>query len=174
MLMGAAIVATLILAAPSARSQEGLTAAWTQQSFRFVYLGFQSRYSCYGLRTYIHRLLIDLGARQDDINVHEVACSRGHPASIAASFWVLEPVPGARVNAVPARWESVQVRFEEAGPDLGGCELAHQAVQQLLPYFRVRDERFEPGCTEHRPAGTLYALRAQVLKPDTSADARSQ
>jgi hypothetical protein len=168
-------IATLLLASPPARPQEGLTAAWTQQKFSFVYLGSQTRYTCYGLRSYIYRMLIGLGARQEDINVHEVACSRGHPVSIAASFWMLELVPGARANAVPVHWESVQVWFGGGtGPDLGGCELAHQSTRQILPYFTVRNARFEPDCTENRPAGTAYALLAEVLKPDTSVAPRAQ
>jgi hypothetical protein len=142
------------------------TAAWTQQKFSFSYMGFQTRYTCFGLRTYIRGILLDLGARKEDLDVHEVACSRNHPTSVAASFWVLQPVPGARVNAIPAQWETVQVELgRNGGPDLGGCELAHQAMKQILPYFTARNAAFDPECTEHHVTGTRYAVRAEVLVP---------
>ena len=165
------LAATLLLGATAAGAQEAQTAAWTQQKFTFVVLGFQTRYTCYGLQAYIKRILVELGARKEDLNVHEVACTRNHPASVAASFWMLEPVPGARANAVPAHWESVQLRFAGGtGPDLGGCELAHQAVRQLLPYFTTRAAHFDPDCIENRPAGTPYVLKLEVLKADSSAE----
>lgn len=164
----AALTCSASLASAQAGTQGGLTAAWTQQKLTFVVLGFQSRYTCYGLRSYIKNILVELGARQEDINVHEVVCSLHHPPAVAASFWMLEPVSGDTASAVPVHWESVRVRFGGgAGPDLGGCELAHQAAAQILPYFAARNAGFAPDCTEHVPAGTPYELHAQVLKPDT-------
>jgi hypothetical protein len=164
-----ALAAVLTLGAPLAGAQAGQTAAWTQQKFTFVTLGSQTRYTCYGLRSYIERILLGLGARKEDLNVHEVSCSRGHPPSVAASFWMLEPVPGAHMNAVPAHWENVQITFAGGtgtGPDLGGCELAHQAMAQILPYFLARNAAFDPDCTENVPGGPPYAVHADVLKPD--------
>lgn len=173
------LTAAVALGTPVASAQgpgSAQTAAWTQQKFRFAALGFQSRYTCYGLRTYIRQILVELGAREDDLNVHEVSCSRRHPASVAASFWMLEPVPGARANAVPAHWETVRIRFGGTagvggglGPDLGGCELAHQAMQQILPYFTARNAAFDPDCNEHHFIGNEYVLRADVLKPDRAS-----
>jgi len=163
----AAAVAAMTLASATAAAQDGLTAAWTQQKFTFVQLGFQTRYTCYGLRTYIKSLLLQLGARPEDLNVHEVACSRNTPASVAASFWMLEPIPGARPKAVPAHWETVHISLTPTptGPDLSGCELAHQTVARILPYFTARNAAFDPDCTEHAINGRSYALRADVLMP---------
>lgn len=164
-------VAAMTVASATAAAQDELTAAWTQQKFTFVQLGFQTRYTCYGLRTYIKSLLLQLGARPEDLNVHEVSCSRNTPPSVAASFWMLEPIPGARVNAVPAHWQTVHIPLTPTatGPDLSGCELAHQTVKRILPYFTTRGAAFDPDCTEHSINGRSYALQAQVLMPGTGA-----
>jgi hypothetical protein len=74
-----------IALATSARAQT-LTAAWTQQKFDFTALGFQSRYSCFGLTDYIKRILLELGARKDDLVVGEVGCGFGTPPSVRANF----------------------------------------------------------------------------------------
>jgi hypothetical protein len=166
------LAVALATASPFSVAQDDQTAAWTQQKFTFVVLGFQTRHTCFGLRTYIRNILLELGARREDLNVHEVACSQNNPPSVAASFWMLEPVPRAHTNAVPAHWDSVQVQFPSGtGPDLSGCELAHQAMARIMPYFTVRNAAFDPDCTQHAVNGAVYALRAEVLKPDTTSAA---
>jgi hypothetical protein len=54
------------------------------------------------------------------------------------------------------------------GPDLSGCELAHQAMAQILPYFTARNAAFDPDCTGHAINGAAYAVPAEVLKPGTA------
>jgi hypothetical protein len=166
------LAAALATASPLAPAPDPQAAAWTQQKFTFVVLGTQTRYTCFGLGTYIRNILVELGARREDLNVHELTCSRNHPPSVAASFWMLEPVPAARAIAVPAHWESVRVPFPAGtGPDLSGCELAHQAMARILPYFTVRNAAFDPDCTQNAINGAAYALHAEVLKPGSSGPA---
>jgi hypothetical protein len=56
------------------------------------------------------------------------------------------------------------------GPDLSGCELAHQAIGRILPYFVVRNARFDPQCREHSSTPGQYALRADVLLPGAAPE----
>ena len=168
----AAAVATCILAVP-VHAQDGRSAAWTQQKFRFTVLGFQTRYSCFGLHDTIRRILLDLGARRSDLEVDEVDCGLRRPPSIEASFWVLEPIaPDApkvlngAVATVTAHFQEVEVRFGRGGLEISACELAHQVVRQIVPYFTARNARFDPDCVENQIGTAAFALRADVLMPD--------
>ena len=160
----------------------GDTGAWTQQKFIFSLLGFQSRYSCFALRDYVKRVLLALGARAQDLDVHPVACGLPGPPSVAASFWQLRPLAAADAarhggrSVVPVHWEEVLVPFATPGhvnPDLSGCELAHQVAQRVIPYFVVRAVRFDPDCVEHRPVSLPFTLHAQVLALGAPAEATS-
>ncbi len=166
-----------VAAQPAAGAGLPATGAWTQQKFLFSLLGFQSRYSCYALRDYVKRILLALGARAQDLDVHAVDCGLRHPPSVAASFWQLRPLAADSARrsgriVVPVHWQEVTVPFVSPGhgqPDLSGCELAHEVVQRVMPYFVVRGARFDPDCVENRPLLLPLALRAQVLAEGPAA-----
>jgi|HubBroStandDraft_1064217.scaffolds.fasta_scaffold324798_1 hypothetical protein len=175
LLLALSIVCGLAVQATIPAQAQTLTAAWTQQKFGFTVLGFQSRYTCFGLSDYIERILLKLGARKEDLVVGELGCDFAPPPSVRASFWQLRPLSpntahhsSGAVQPVQAHWEEVRVSFDDAGqggPDLSGCELAHQAIERIMPYFVVRNARFDPDCREHSSTPGRYALRAEVLLP---------
>jgi hypothetical protein len=175
LLLALSIVCGFAVQAMTPAQAQTLTAAWTQQKFGFTVLGFQSRYTCFGLSDYIKRILLKLGARKEDLIVGELGCDFATQPSVRASFWQLRPLSPdtpdhsfSAVQPVQAHWEEVRVSLGDAGddgPDLSGCELAHQAIERIMPYFVVRNARFDPDCREHSSTPGRYALRAEVLLP---------
>ena len=63
----AAFVA-LLLAAAVARAEDApdaaVQAAWVPHEFKFLYMGFTSKYSCDGLSDQVRKLLLRMGARR--------------------------------------------------------------------------------------------------------------
>ncbi len=53
-------------------------AVWTPKEIQFTYMGFTTHYTCDGLRDTIKEMLLQLGARKDDLKVTEQPCA-GNP-----------------------------------------------------------------------------------------------
>lgn len=146
-------------------------AEWVQRKLDFTYLGFTTRYSCQGLRDKIRRVLLDLGARRSDLNVHEVGCTRsiGQPEaapSVGGTFFVLQPAPSSTEHPVEAVWQRVNVRLGRRGLDEAGqCELVDEVRHKILPLFSTRDIQFKQSCIPHQLTPTGSSLSVEVLKP---------
>ncbi len=65
-------------------------AVWTPKEIQFTYMGFTTHYTCDGLQSTIKEMLLQLGARKDDLKVIEEPCS-GNPDRP-------NPFPGVRIK----------------------------------------------------------------------------
>lgn len=156
---------------PEPASGATTTAQWTKKKLDFTYLGFTTHYSCQGLRDEVHQVLLELGARRSDLNVHEVGCTqsigRPEPApSVRGTFFVLEPAPNSTGQTVEAAWQRVDVRLGREGLDAAGqCELIEQVKQKILPLFSTRNVAFRQDCVPHQLTPNGSSLSVEVLKP---------
>jgi hypothetical protein len=154
-------------------------ARWVRKKLFFIYEGLQSTYECQGLTDQVKSVLLQLGARRSDLDVHEAGCTSGfnqptHFPAVAGSFSVLEPVapeqaysPNAAAGAVPARWQPVQVKLDLPGRDANGqCELLEQVKSRILPLFPTRNIQFQSVCSPRQLLVGVTSLRAEVLMPE--------
>jgi hypothetical protein len=159
-------------------------ARWTKKKIFFIYMGIQTNYTCQSLTDDIRQVLLQLGARKSDIDVHETGCTSGfnaptpHPG-VAGTFYVLEPVaaeqangPGAPAGTVAAHWQPMKVQLDPPGRDVNGqCELLDQVKHRILPLFATRDVQYQSTCFPHEEIVGGTSLRLQVLMPDFGTQA---
>lgn len=179
----AAAVAGMGISVPAmaAEADASESAVWMPKETQFTYLGFTTRYSCEGLASQVRSVLLSLGARREDLKVHETGCaaSAGRPTpfpGVKVRMSVLVPATAAAgTDVVPAHWKPVKVQLDsDPLREAGECELVEQISQKLLPLFSVRNVEFKPNCVPHQldPGGTR--LQAQVLLPDPADPADRQ
>ncbi len=149
-------------------------AVWTPKEVKFTYMGFTTHFSCDGLRDRIQDMLLQLGARKDDLKVYEEPCS-GDPSrpnpfpGVRIKMSVLTPAPAtpaAGTKTVQAEWKTVKLPHRETGINAAGlCELLEQFKQKILPAFTTRNVDLHASCVPHQlePLGTK--LQADVLFP---------
>jgi hypothetical protein len=93
LLLGALLAVTAVASGTEGNtqaSQDGAqSAVWTPKELTFVYQGFTSKYSCDGLRDKMYTLLLQLGARKQDLKVTSYGC---------INFDRPDPFPGVRVR----------------------------------------------------------------------------
>jgi hypothetical protein len=154
-------------------------ARWVQKKLFFIYAGIQTNYVCQGLTDQVRSVLLQLGARKSDLDVHEAGCTSGFnqptkfPA-VAGTFSVLEPVapeqaysPSAAPGVVTAHWQPVQVQLDRPGRDVNGqCELLDQVKSHILPLFPTRNVHYESACSPREEVVGGTSLRVEVLVPD--------
>jgi hypothetical protein len=158
-------------------------AVWTPKEIQFTYMGFTTKYTCDGLKDTIHEMLVQLGARKDDLKVYEI-CSgdpnRPNPfPGVKIKMSVLKsPVPAelpAGTQIVPAQWKTVKLPYRETGLNAAGqCELLEQFKRSILPLFTTRNVDLQASCVPHQlsPVGTR--LTADVLIADQKKDTTKQ
>jgi hypothetical protein len=145
---------------------------WTRKEVTFVYMGFTTYYSCDGLRDAIRNMLLQLGARKDDLKVNEQPCSgdpdRPNPfPGVSIKMSVLTPAPSAPsagAETVQAEWKTVTLPYRETALNAAGqCELLEQFKHTILPAFTTRNVDLHASCVPHQlePLGTK--LQADVL-----------
>jgi hypothetical protein len=175
---GMGVLAGVLVSAPLWAYTEGdaQLAVWTPKELRFVYQGFTTRYSCEGLRTKVRDILLTLGARKQDLQVHESGCAGriGAPdpfPAVSIKANVLMPAAKAAASQaeppVTARWQSIDLLAHHEGLDAAGqCELFEQVKQQILPLFTVRNLDYTSTCVPHQLTPGGQRLKAEVLVPD--------
>ena len=166
-----AVAGVLLGALPAFAAPRGTAAdaVWASRQVTFLYQGFTTQYSCYGLRDKIREMLSKLGARR--LVVRTYGCTR---------LIGVEPFPGVRVtmqvlvppssqhaenaaSAVPAHWRTVVLMADNAGPqEQGNCELIEQFKETFLPLFTTRHIRYQSTCIPHQLTLGTY-LSAEVL-----------
>lgn len=167
-------------AAPSADTE---FAVWTPKEIQFTYMGFTTLYTCDGLRDTVREMLLQLGARKDDLKVTEQPCSgdpdRPNPfPGVKIKMSVLQPAPAtlsAGTPVVPAQWKPVKLPYRESGINAAGqCELLEQFNRTILPLFTTRNVDVRTSCVPHQlePLGTK--LQAEVLITDQKKPAPKQ
>jgi hypothetical protein len=167
-------------AAPAADTE---LAVWTPKEVQFTYMGFTTHYTCDGLRDTIKEMLLQLGARKDDLKVREQPCA-GNPdrpnpfPGVKIQMSVLQPAPAtpsADTPVVKAQWKSVKLPYRENGINAAGqCELLEQFNRSILPLFTTRNVDLRASCVPHQlePLGTK--LQAEVLITDQKKPAPKQ
>jgi len=147
-------------------------AVWTPKEVQFTYMGFTTFYSCDGLRDDVRQMLLQLGARKDDLQVYELPCSgapdRPNPfPGVKIKMSVLTPAPSTDSDVskmVQAQWKTVKLPYRESGINAAGqCELLEQFKKAVLPLFTARNVDLVATCVPHQlsPLGTK--LQADVL-----------
>ena len=147
-------------------------AVWTPKEVQFTYMGFTTTYSCDGLQADIREMLLQLGARKDDLKVYEEPCSgppdRPNPfPGVRIKMSVLTPAPSTESDVshmVQAQWKTVKLPYRETGINAAGqCELLEQFKKTVLPLFTTRNVDLVATCVPHQlsPLGTK--LQADVL-----------
>jgi len=164
-------------------------AVWTQKEVQFTYMGFTTHYTCDGLRDTVREMLLQLGARKDDLKVYEQPCSRPDRPDpfpgVKIKMSVLQPAPAATERSaresqagagtpgsdappiVEAHWKSIKLPYRATSLDAAGqCELLEQFKQKVLPLFTTRNVDLRASCVPHQlqPLGT--SLQAEVLVTD--------
>ena len=170
-------------AAAGATPENDQSAVWTPKELQFTYHGFTTHYTCDGLRDKVKSMLLQLGARKDDLKVYETPCagdpSRPNPfPGVRIKMSVLQPAPAQASDdspAVPARWEKVDLLKGEVGINAAGeCELLEQVKQSILPLFTVRNIDLQATCVPHQLQASGTRLRAEVLITDQKKAAAKQ
>jgi hypothetical protein len=152
-----------------AAAEGGQAAVWEPRELTLAYMGVTSHYSCYGLRSRVRSVLVQLGAGPG-LAVEPSACTNSggverFPA-LRIRMSILRPAPDAAApGAVAAHWTAVQLagagRLEP-----GDCELAEQIRDQILPLFTTRNLRERLNCVPNQqPAGNI-ALSVEALVAD--------
>jgi hypothetical protein len=150
-------------------------AVWTPKEIQFTYMGFTTHYTCDGLRDTIREMLLQLGARKDDLKVTEQPCSgdpdRPNPfPGVKIKMSVLQPAPATLSPDTPvvqAQWKPVKLPYRQYGINAAGqCELLEQFNRTILPLFTTRNVDLRASCVPHQlePLGTK--LQAEVLITD--------
>jgi hypothetical protein len=147
-------------------------AVWVQKEVQFTYMGFTTHYTCDGLRDAVRAMVLQLGARKDDLKVYEEPCSRPDRPDpfpgVKIKMSVLQPAPATAPSAagtplVEAYWAPIKLPYRANSLDASGqCELLEQFKHAVLPLFTTRNVDFKTLCIPHQlELGT--SLQAEVL-----------
>ena len=157
-------------------------AVWTQKEVQFTYMGFTTHFTCDGLRDTVRQMLLQLGARKDDLKVYEEPCSRPDRPDpfpgVKIKMSVLQPAPvapGADAPIVEAYWKPIKLPYRGTSLDAAGqCELLEQFNRTVMPLFTTRNVDLHASCVPHQlePIGT--SLQAEVLVTDQKKAANKQ
>jgi hypothetical protein len=154
----------------------GQSAVWTHKEFSFVYQGFTTKYSCDGLQDKMRTILLQFGARKQDLKVYGRGCvgRSGAPdpfPGVSVKMSVLVPADSSAAAdgepAVPSHWKAVELKLDRSSlSEAGECELVEQVKQKVLPLFTSRNVDLRNNCVPHQltPGGTR--LTAEVLAAD--------
>jgi hypothetical protein len=163
-------------------------AVWTQKEVQFTYMGFTTHYTCDGLRDAVREMLLQLGARKDDLKVYEQPCSRPDRPDpfpgVKIKMSVLQPATersaresqagagtpgasGADSPLVEAYWKPIKLPYRATGLDAAGqCELLEQFKHTVLPLFTTRNVNLQATCVPHQLDSAGTSLQAEVLVTD--------
>ena len=156
-------------------------AVWVPKEVQFTYMGFTTHYSCDGLRDNVREMLLQLGARKDDLKVYEQPCA-GNPdrpnpfPGVRIKMSVLQPapaVPSADTRTVPAYWKAVKLpKGVNSLNSAGQCELLEQMRDKILPLFTTRNIDLKSTCVPHQLSAGGASLEAEVLVTDQKKPAK--
>jgi hypothetical protein len=121
--------------------------------------------SCDEIIDRVQFILVQLGARPDDITVDQRDCRRGQATvrSVDVKFSVLAPADSPANPAagapVEAHWQTIELGGSDVG--LGDCAFLKYVTLKILPLFSTRNVKLIPPdvC-----AKVGVGLRAEVLK----------
>jgi len=158
-------------------------AHWVERKLDYTYMGFTTKYSCDGLRDNVRDVLVALGARRKDLEIHSQGCTRlnGVPEpfpGVTARFFVLVPVTPDDIGKVgntsahPTQWHTVNLaRMQQFRFDQGQCELLQQMKDKALPLFTSRNLLYHSSCVPHQISVGDMQFSVDVLTPVPAAPA---
>lgn len=161
------------------------SAVWVQRKLHFVYSGFTSHFSCDGLRDEMKSILLQLGARKQDLQVQETGCTAfNRPEAfpgVQATFFALLPEDQAgavkgEVSGQPiaAEWRTVELGSgRDALAQAGKCELIEQVKHKVLPLFATRNLQYVDNCVPHQLMLGGTTITVQALMPSAAGAAAS-
>lgn len=153
--------------------QAAIPARWQKYEHQFAPVGFDTTYSCEGIKRKLKALLLAAGARDDLVIVPSGPCNVGRPnalASVHVTFYALKPVPAnSRGGAVKpeAYGEFRSVTISPRAPGVigpGDCRLIQDFRHELLPSFVTRAVDDRSRCTPHEPSRSSIYLSFQSLR----------
>ncbi len=143
------------------------TGVWQKHQYSFDFLGFTSTYSCDGLASKLHLLLIAAGARPD-VKASAGACASGfgRPDKFARAdltFYTLAPQSAAKPGDGPpaqGTWLPVTIAYQHPQQlGRGDCELVEQFRSSVLPMFTTRQVDNHTTCIPHQESGSDIDLK---------------
>ena len=160
----------------SAASAGAPAAHWVQRKLDFTYMGFTTKYTCDGLRDDVRELLVALGARKKDLQIHSTGCTKligPEPfPGVSATFWVLVPVTPEDVGKVgegaaeATQWQNVNLlTVTQVANDQGQCELLEQLKNDALRLFTTRNLHFRATCVPHQITPGDIEFTVETLRP---------
>jgi hypothetical protein len=171
------LVGSMTAAADSTQS-----ATWTQRKLlRFSpppnyapgvgYASNANFISCDQLIDRVQFILVQLGARPDNMTVDQRDCRRGQSTvrSVDVKFSVLTPTDRAAPTAgapVEAHWKTVELGGADVG--LGDCAFLRYVTLKVLPLFATRNVKL---ITPDVCAKVGVGLRTEVLKAPPEQEA---
>jgi hypothetical protein len=146
-----------------------IEAQWQVHQFRFRYSGFNTHYTCDGIKRTLKRLLRLVGAR-DDVRI-ESSChnparvQRFHRVLLAFAIPVAADKTDISREIIPAEWQEVRIvgnisRYMDAGD----CELIDQFYRQVLSKLSVRKVKKSLFCTPRGQGLSTLNIRMITLK----------
>ena len=169
----AAALAALILGVAFsgiAGAADSQAAKWATKEVSFTYQGFTTKYSCDGLHDKVRALLLELGARKDDLKVRRSGCTSasGVPdpfPGVSIKATVLQPAGADDKSPLQAEWQTVEFRASPTATlDRGDCELVEQLRDKVLPMFTTRNVEVMNNCVPHQLTAGGMMLKLDVLK----------
>lgn len=173
-----AAVAAASLAGHAMAADPAIQASWQEHKASFTYFGITSNYSCSGMEGKVKQILLQLGARKDNLHVNASACGPrdmpfGHTLNVDVRFSTLVPVdPAAAAGATPpvaAQWTSVEVLPNHpSSMGEGDCELVEQLHDLVGKNFTSRSLDYRATCTPHQVGINSYGVHGEFLKAPTT------
>jgi hypothetical protein len=155
--------------AGDASAGEATTGTWEHHQTEFNYFGITALYSCDGLESNVHSLLLHLGARKD-AKVRARGCPHGSSvpgryAIVALDFYTLAPGDANSADAIQAQWIPVMVSPNHPYfMGHGDCELIDEIKDIISKNFSLRDLKYRTDCVPHQINIDDFSIKAQVLK----------
>ena len=154
-------------------TEELVSARWEIRQVEFRFSGFNTRYTCSGLRSKVKKLLKHFGAQ--NVRLAGPCLGPRHEPQLFHRLVLAFVVPvvanthtsaAIATDTFKAVWEGREVRTNRPRYiDGGDCELVEEVRRQVLPHFTVQDLDVGLRCPPHgRSLGGL-ATSLIVLQP---------
>ena len=173
-----AALAATVLAGHAMAADPAIQASWQEHKANFTYFGITSNYSCSGMEGKVKQILLQLGARKEDLHVNAGGCGPrdmpfGHMLNVDVRFSTLVPVdPAATPGGTPpvaAQWTPVEVQPNRpSSMGEGDCELMEQLRDLVGKNFTSRSLDYRASCTPHQVGINTYGVHGEFLKAPTT------
>ena len=120
-----AIVVCFLISLTARADSSTQDATWKSRSVKFTYSGFTTGYSCNGLHEKVRKIVLAMGARQDDLRIDDSTCGpdASRPSavlSLTITFATLQLATAGDLKPLQSHWKHIDVG-QAAQLDLGDC-----------------------------------------------------